>query len=101
MFLSWQTWDLQRIVYYGFTGFCEDFLTSHSGYFIYPSRLNGSAIETIFSQLKYSTGGNLLSINYASARASLLIKGCVSGRYKGDDYRDAPLYIREHKLHRK
>ena len=74
-------------MFYGFTVFCEDFLKSHPGYFIYPSRLKDSAVETIFSQLKYSTGGNLMSTNYASASASLLIKGCVSGRYKGEDYR--------------
>ena len=25
-FLSWQTWDLLRVMYYGFKDFCVDFL---------------------------------------------------------------------------
>ncbi len=66
MFLAWQTWDLLRLMYYGFTGFTSEFLQKHPGYTIYPIRLNGSAIETVFSQLKYATGGNLMSTNYAS-----------------------------------
>ena len=98
MFLSWQTWDLLRFMFYGFTGFCEQFLQDHPGYTIYPIRLNGSAVETLFSQLKYASGGNLMSTNYASARASILVKGCVAGRNKGDDYRDAPLFVRQHQL---
>ena len=100
MFLSWQTWDLLRFMHYGFTGFCEEFLRQHPGYTIYPIRLNGSAVETLFSQFKYASGGNLMSTNYASARASVLIKGCISGKYKGDDYRDAPLFVRQHQLKR-
>lgn len=85
-------------MHYGFLGFCEEFLENHPGYTIHPIRLNGSAVETIFSQLKYASGGNLMSTNYSSARASLLIKGGVSGKYKGDDYRDAPLFVRQHSL---
>ena len=87
-------------MHYGFTGFCEEFLRQHPGYTIYPIRLNGSAVETLFSQFKYASGGNLMSTNYASARASVLIKGCISGKYKGDDYRDAPLFVRQHQLKR-
>ena len=34
-------------------------------YYIIPVRLNGSAVETLFSQLKYSTGGHLSSTNYS------------------------------------
>ncbi len=59
-FLSWQTWDLLRVMVYGFRGFCEDFLRRNPGYTIYPVRLNGSAIETFFSQLKYPAGGHKL-----------------------------------------
>ncbi len=98
MFLSWQTWDLLRIMYYGFIGFCEDFLRKHPGYTIYPIRMNGSAVETVFSQLKYASGGNLMSTNYASVRSSMLIRGSISGKHKRDDYRDVPLFIRQHPL---
>ena len=97
-FLSWQTWDLLRIMVYGFLGFCENFLSEHPGYAIYPVRLNGSAVETIFSQLKNITGSNLMASNYASARAALLTKKTVTKRTTDSDYREAPLFIREHKL---
>ena len=30
-FLSWQTWDLLRVMYYGFQGFCAEFLQKHPG----------------------------------------------------------------------
>ena len=54
----------------GFIGLCEEFLTSHPGYFIAPIRVNGSAIESVFSCLKYIAGGNLASTNYPSSLAS-------------------------------
>ncbi len=73
-------------MYYGFTGFCDDFLRKHPGYTIYPIRMNGSAVETVFSQLKYASGGNLMSTNYSSVRSSLLIRGSISGKHKRDDY---------------
>ena len=98
MFLSWQTWDLLRFMHYGFVGFCEEFTRKHPGYTIYPIRFNGSAMETLFSHFKYASGRNLMPTNYASARASVLIKGSVSGKHKGDDYRDAPLFVRQHIL---
>ena len=46
--------------------------TRHNGYFIAPIRVNGSAIQSIFSQLKYIAGGNLSSTNYATSLSSLV-----------------------------
>ena len=80
-------------MYYGFIGFCEDFLTRHPQYIICPIRLNGSAVE---SQLKYISGGNLMSTNYSSASA---IKNDISKRCRDDDYRNAPLFLRQHSHH--
>ena len=34
-----------QIMYYGFTGLCEEFLTVYPSYFIAPITVNGSAIE--------------------------------------------------------
>lgn len=102
-FLSWQTWDLMRLMFYGFKNFCADFTTAHPGYTIYPVRLNGSAVETFFSQVKHATSGHLSSVNYASARAAVLTRGSIHGkqrRHRGD-YRDAPLFIRQHALKRR
>ena len=59
-------------MYYGFTGLCEEFLTSHPGYFIAPIRINGSTIESVFSCLKYISGGNLASTTYSSSLASYI-----------------------------
>ena len=58
-------------MYHGFMGLCKDFLTDHPGYFIAPIRINGSAAESIFSCLKYISGGNLSSTNYGSSLSAL------------------------------
>ena len=54
-----------RITYYGFVEFTRSYLERHSQYGLYivPVQLNGSAVETLFSQMKYSTGGHLRSTN--------------------------------------
>ena len=68
--LSLQTWDLLLIMYHGFMGLCKDFLANHPGYFIAPIRVNGSAAESIFSCLKYISGGNLSFTNYGTSLCS-------------------------------
>lgn len=96
-----QTWDLLRIIWYGFKALTADFLSRHPGYHVNPMRLNGSAVETIFSQLKYITSGQLTAVTYETAKASLLTKQAVHGTRTRDDYRDTELYIRESELQRK
>ena len=81
-FLSWQTWDLIRITWYGFKEFCESFIKQHPGYTVYPLWLNGSAVETIFSQ--FITGGHLSAVNYATARANLITCYGVHGQHHSD-----------------
>ena len=85
-------------MYYGFKDFCLDFLNRHPGYTIYPIRLNGSAIESFFSQLKHATSNLLSSTNYATARAAILTRGSVRDKAHRDDYRNCPLHIRKHDL---
>lgn len=96
-----QTWDLLRILWYGFKGLVSDFLSRNNGQHINPRRLNGSAVETVFSQLKYITNGQLTAATYQTAKASLLTKQSVSGTRTNDDYRDTELYIRESCLQKK
>ena len=100
MFLAWQTWDLMRLVYYGFSGVCEDFFKKYGDqFYISPLRLNGSAIETLFSQFKYLTGGKLSANNYATARAAYLMKVDLQGQNFGEkDYRNVELYLRQCEL---
>lgn len=96
LFLSWQTWDLMKLMYYGFKGMVEDFTTAHPGYTVHPVRVNGSAVETFFSQVKFLTSGHLSATNYGVARASVITKGSIHGkirRHRGD-YRNVPLFIR-------
>ncbi|XP_074649518.1 uncharacterized protein LOC141904930 [Tubulanus polymorphus] len=67
-FISWQTYDLLRVMVFGFIGFCKDYLTEFPGYCITPLTVNGSAVETLFSQFKHCVGGKLTSLNYPQAR---------------------------------
>lgn len=99
-FLAWQTWDLQRIMVYGFSAFAQDFFTKYGNdFFISPKRFNGSAIETLFSQFKFITNSKLSAANYAQARAAYLMRVDIHGRHHGEaDYRNVPLYLRQHNL---
>lgn len=100
LFLAWQTWDLLRIMWYGFKQFCESFTSRHPGFYVSPLRLNGSAIETLFSQLKFISHGDLTSTRYPQALASLLTKGSIHHRpvAGSSNYRDVTLYLRQHDL---
>lgn len=71
IFIPLQTWDLLHLMFQGFIGLCEHFLREHPGYFITPVRINGSAIESYFSQLKYAARGQLSAINYETAQAAV------------------------------
>ena len=99
----WQTWDLLRLMYYGFKNLCADFTSAHPGYTIYPVCLNGGAVETFFSQVKHATSGQLSLLNYAIVRGAVITRGSVHDklRHHRGDYRNAPLFIWKHDLKRK
>ena len=90
-------------MWYGLRGLVADFTTTNPGYYINPPRVNGSAVETIFGQLKHTTSSNLTAANYAMAKANLLTKRrTASSMPKGkDDYRSAKLCLHESDLNRK
>ena len=97
VFLS-QTWDLLRIVVYGFLAFCEWFFTNVSPdgkYFISPLRINGSALESIFSVLKHTSGGNLSALNYGPSLGRFIYrKGQVVVNQNSETgYRDITLNL--------
>ena len=87
-----------RICWHEFREYCRQHLREHPGTFISPIRANGSAIETIFSQLKHASGGSLTAVTYQSARAQLLTKRSVHGTQVRDEYRAAPVYVKESEL---
>ena len=95
-FLSWQTWDLLRVCVYGVQGLVIDFVNEFPNHFLVLSRINGSAVETLFSQLKYAAGSKLSSVNYHTARKALLTKSNVHTiKTSNQGYRNVPLYMRE------
>ena len=100
-FLAWQTWELMRICHYGLKNLAADFLLAHPDYVLYPKRMNGSAIESLFSQFKYLAGAKLSATNYSTARAAYLTKCDIHGRRFNDEYRNAPLYIQQSQMPRR
>ena len=69
-----------QIMWYGFKNFCDDFTARHPGFYVAPLRLNGSAIETLFSQLKFISHGDLSATRYPQALASLITRGSIHSR---------------------
>ena len=79
-------WDLSHTEVQGFTEFCGAFLKNYLGYFVSPIRLTGSAIESLFAQYKYTTGGKLDAANYSIARAAFLTEQAISNHHSGKGY---------------
>jgi len=86
---------------YGFQAFCKWFLETYPTYFISPLRLSGSAVESLFSQYKFTAGGKLDSVNYTTSRAAHLIKQCATSHHSGVSYRDENLSFIEIPLQKK
>ncbi|XP_071523557.1 uncharacterized protein [Panulirus ornatus] len=55
-FLSWQTWEGLQLSVHGFKSLCKSFHSRHPDRSIIPVRLNGSAVDAIFSQVKHYCG---------------------------------------------
>ena len=70
-------------------------LTLGTQYISMVVHLNGSAVQTFFSQVKHATSGQLSSLKYAIARGAVITRGSVHGklRHHCGDYRNAPLFI--------
>lgn len=86
---------------FGFKGLTVDFLSTRPGHHINPKRVNGSAVETLFGQMKHMTSGNLTGHSYETAKATLLTKRMVHGRRTECDYRNTPLNVRQLELKKK
>lgn len=82
---------------HGFLLCCAWFFTyvSPDGrYFISPLRINGSALESIFSVLKHTSGGNLSAIAYSPALGRLINrKDLVVNQHSEKGYRDQILNV--------
>ena len=66
-------------------GLTEDFLQRNPGYFVVPVHISGSAIESVFSCLKYSSGGNLSTINYPTSLSALITQRDIAFNHNGED----------------
>ena len=63
-------------------------------YFNSPLRINGSALESIFSVLKHTSGGNLSAISYSPALGRLISrKALIHNKNSEKGYRDVKLNI--------
>ena len=73
-----------------FLGFCEWFFAHFEApYFVTPLRINGSAIESLYSLLKFGAGGHLSGLNYGSGLARVKARVQVSRVTDcGKGYRD-------------
>ena len=83
-----------------FVEFTEEFLKINPQYVIYPIRLNGSAIESYFSELRFIGGGHLSGANYAAVAGTAKIRAKTKPQYKAykDDYCKLQLCFRTHPL---
>lgn len=67
--------------------------------FLVLSRINGSVVKSLFSQIKYATGCKLSSDIYAQARKSMIMKSNGQGSHASNkDYRNVALDIGEQDL---
>lgn len=74
---------------YGFLQFSQWFMAAYPDYFVSPLRINGSAIESIFSVLKFTAGGNFSASNYGSFRGRVITGREVITNNKSErGYRD-------------
>ena len=76
-------------------------MTAYPIHFISPVRLSGSAVESLFSQYKFTAGGKLNFVNYTTARAAHLIKQCAAKHHSGVNYRDEQLTLIQIPLEKK
>ena len=75
----------------GFMGLCEDFTARYGpDHYLVPVRINGSAIESLFSRFKYNADGNLSAVNYETAMSRLLTANSVT---QSSDYRKSELNV--------
>ena len=81
----------------GFLSFCDwffDNVAPNGKYFISPLRINGSAIESIYSILKFSSGGNLSALSYGPSLGKLINrKDMIQNKNSEKGYRDVVLNI--------
>ena len=63
-FLAWQTWE---VLYNMFKLLCRNFTTQNPVYYVSPLHFNGSAVEMLFSQLKFISNRDLCATRYPQA----------------------------------
>ena len=83
-----------QLTYHGFVGLVSDFLSRHGPeHYLVPVRINGSAIESLFSRFKYNADGNLSAVNYETAMSRLLTATAVDTKNKETFYRNSDIKV--------
>jgi hypothetical protein len=102
LFLAWQTFDLLRVLLYGFKEYCRFFFEKYGHVrprpFISPIRMTGSALELIFCILKQMKGaaGMMNEAKMEDALATLVMQK-VTGDTRHSRYHDRD-YVAEDAL---
>eukprot|EP00733_Pompholyxophrys_punicea_P000958 Pompholyxophrys_punicea_v1_NODE_387_length_2079_cov_25.796937.p2 type:complete len:261 gc:universal NODE_387_length_2079_cov_25.796937:1206-1988(+) len=90
-FLAWQTYDLLRIMIFGFKTYCQFFFEKYKHIqprvFLKPLRMSGSPLELVFCCLKQmkNASGVLNEAKLLDAKASLLIQK-MTGDFSRNQY---------------
>ena len=81
------------VLYHSVSGFFSN-VAPNGNYFISPLRINGSAVESIFSLLKHSSGGNLSGLSYGPSLGKLVYrKDFYRNKSSEKDYRNVVLNL--------
>ena len=90
-------------LYFGFVGLCEDCTTAYPGYYITPVCINGSAIESVLSSVKYNVSVQLSVANYMTALTAIHTTKAVkhAGTFGESSYRGQDMDIQEAILQRR
>lgn len=96
-FLSWQTFDTLRLDFYGYKALVEQFIRLHPNYYVLPNRITGSPIESLFSELRYRSSGQLTSPVFSPTLKMIATgKATHYGKRKSRrdfDYRNQTLHL--------
>ena len=101
VYITFVVWDLPRIDIYGFSAFCAYFFKKYPGYFVFPLRISGSEVESLFSQFKHNDGGKLDLCNYITIKCAHLVKQSAAQHHSSTGDHDQTLSYMELPLQKK
>ena len=77
------------------------FFKKYPGYFVFPLRISGSAVESLFSQFKHNDGRKLDLCNYITTKCAHSVKQSAAHHHSSAGYCDQTLSYMELPLQKK